>query len=80
MKANIQEFKDENGKIVMTKIWAISPNNAEALSEARSKIYNFIWDYVGNRGHNVFMHTENDTVAAVITFDLEKYEGRIINI
>ncbi|MCX6312078.1 MAG: hypothetical protein NT084_10645 [Bacteroidetes bacterium] len=80
MKAFIKRFNDENGKEIMATIWAISPTNPDALAQARSKIYNYIGNYVGNRGHNVFMHTENDTVAAVITFGLDKYEGEIINI
>jgi hypothetical protein len=80
MKADLKEFTDENGKIIMARIWATSPTNAESLALARAKIYNYISVYVGNRGHNVFMHTENDTVAAVVTFDLEKYDGKSITI
>ena len=81
MQAQIKEFKNQNGVVVMTVIW-VSANhtNVAEMNTARVKLNNYISTYVGSRGHNVYMHTENDTVSATITFDLNNYQGETIDI
>lgn len=80
MKAEKKEFFDNEGNLVMARIWASCPVDKDALSAATIKLHTYVMNYVGRRGHNLYMHTEWDTVAFVITFDLNKYPGEIIEI
>lgn len=81
MNAELKEFFDKNGKIVVAVIWVTaSPFNVTQMNLARVKLNDFISNYVGTKGHNVYMHTENDTVSATITFDLNNYPGQTIQI
>lgn len=81
MNAELKEFFDKNGNIVVAVIWVTaSPFNVNQMNLARVKLNDFISNYVGNKGHNVYMHTEDDTVSATITFDLNNYPGQTIQI
>ncbi len=81
MKAELKEFKDGNDKLVMAVIWIIvPPYDYAAMNTSRIKINDFISQYVGHRGHNVYMHTEKDTVSAIITFDLDNYQGQTLDL
>jgi hypothetical protein len=81
MNAELKEFFDTNGNIVVAVVWVTAaPFNVAQMNLARIKLNNFISTYVGNKGHNVYLHTENDTVSATITFDLNKYLGKTIQI
>jgi hypothetical protein len=81
MKAELKEFKDQNGNVVMAVIWIIVPPfDYTAMNAARIKLNDFISQYVGHNGHNVYQHTEKDTVSAIISFDLDKYPGQTINL
>jgi hypothetical protein len=81
MNAELKEFFDKNGNIVVAVIWVTAyPFNVNQMNLARVKLNDFISNYVGNRGHNVYMHTENDTVSATITFDLNNYPRQTIQI
>lgn len=81
MKAELKEFKDKNGNVVIAVIWVIPiPFNVAQMNVARIKLNDFISNYVGSRMHSVYLHTEKDTVSAIITFDLNNYEGVSIQI
>jgi hypothetical protein len=81
MNAELKEFFDTNGHIVVAVVWVIAaPFNVAQMNLARVKLNNFISNYVGNMGHNVYLHTENDTVSAIITFDLNRFPGKTIQI
>jgi hypothetical protein len=81
MEAELKEFTDNNSNIVMSVIWVSADHtNIDIMNEARVRLNNYISEYVGRRGHNLYMHTENDTVSATIMFDLNNYQGRTIRI
>lgn len=81
MKAHIKELKSQQGKSAVTIIWvSASPSNPMEMAEARTRLNNYINRYVGNEGHNVYLHSEGDTVAAVITFDINSLPGEDIDI
>jgi hypothetical protein len=81
MKAELKEFTDKNGTVVIAVVWVIAiPFNVAQMNVARMKLNDFISNYVGTRGHNVYMHTEKDTVSAIITFDLNNYPGVSVQI
>jgi hypothetical protein len=81
MNAQLQEIKDGNGNTYIAVIGVIvAPADVAAMNYARVRLNDFITNYVGKRLHNVYMHTENDTVSAVITFDLNNYPGQAISI
>jgi len=81
MNAELKEFKDQNGRVFIAVIWIIIPlSDILARNDARVRLNNYISSYVDNRGHNVYLHTERDTVSAIITFDLDNYPGKIIQI
>lgn len=79
MKAYLKEVKDAQGNIVLAII-TLLVQDQKKLNEARVKLNIYISDYIGGRGHNIYLHTEADTISAVITFDSDKIEGRIIDI
>ena len=73
MNAKIKEFFDGNN-LVMAVIWVIvSPYNVQEMNTARVRLNNYISEYIGTRGHNIYMHTENDTISVIIIFDINKY-------
>jgi hypothetical protein len=81
MKAELKEFSDKNGQVVLAVIWVIAiPFNVAQMNMARMKLNDFISNYIGSRTHNVYLHTEKDTVSAIITFDLNNYPGVSIQI
>lgn len=81
MNAELKEFFDTNGNIVIAVVWVTAaPFNVEQMNLARVKLNDFISKYVGKKGHNVYLHTENDTVSATITFGLNNYPGQTIKI
>jgi hypothetical protein len=81
MKAELKEFKDQNNNVVMAVIWVIvRPLDYPAMNTARIKLNDYLSTYVRHRGHNVYMHTERDSVSAIISFDLDKYAGQQIEI
>jgi hypothetical protein len=81
MEAELKEFTNNNGDIVMAVIWVSADyTNIEVMKEARVRLNNYISNYVGRRGHNLYMHTERDTVSATIMFDLNSYQGQTIQI
>jgi hypothetical protein len=81
LDAELKEFMDRNGNIAMAVIWVSADHtNIAVINDARVRLNNFISNYVGTRGHNIYMHTENDTVSATIMFDLNNYQGRTIQI
>ena len=77
----IKELKSKQGNRAVTIIWvSASPSNPNEMAEARTRLSNYINEYVGNDGHNVYIHSEGDTVAAVITFDINNLPGEEIQI
>lgn len=81
MKAHLKEFTAKNDEVIIAVTWVTAaPFNAAQMNMARMKLNDFISNYVGSRGHNVYMHTEKDTVSAIITFDLNNYPGVSIQI
>jgi hypothetical protein len=81
MNAELKEFTDRNGNLIMAVIWVIAaPFNVATMNNARVRLNTYISNYVGTRGHNIYMHTENDTVSAIITFDLNNYPGQTVQI
>jgi hypothetical protein len=81
MNAELKEFLDANGNVCIAIIWVTAlPFNNNQMNLARGSLNNYISNYVGNRGHNIYMHTQNDTVSAVITFDLNNLNGTAIQI
>ena len=81
MDAELKEFTDRNQNIAIAVIWVSADHtNIAEMNEARVRLNNFISNYVGTRGHNIYMHTENDTVAATIMFNINNYQGRTIQI
>lgn len=81
MQAELKEFKDSNQNVVMAVIWImVPPFDSRQMIMARNKLNEFISNYVGNRSHNVYMHTEKDTVSAIISFELDKYPGQVISL
>lgn len=60
----------------MTVIWVSAPpNNPDMINEAYRRLGNYVSSHVGRRGHNVYIHTQLDTVAAIITYDLNQFDG-----
>lgn len=81
MKAELKEFKDANGTVFIAVVWVIAiPFDVAQMNLARIKLNDFMSNYIGSRRYNAYMHTENDTVSAIITFDLDKYPGTSIQI
>lgn len=81
MNAELKEFFDATNEIVVAIVWVTAaPNNVAQMNLARVKLNEFISNYVANKGHNIYMHTENDTVSATIVYDINKYQGRTIQI
>lgn len=81
MNAELKEFKDNKDRVFIAVIWIIvPPSDILAMNAARIRLNNYISSYVGDRVHNVYLHKEKDTVSAIITFDLDKYPGKIIQI
>jgi hypothetical protein len=80
MEALITEIKDEQGKVLVAKIWVTSLLNPQALAAARASLSNYVSKYVGTKGHNLYIHPEWDSVSAVITFDMDKLDAKVIQI
>lgn len=81
MKAELKEFTDKTGNVVIAVIWVIAiPSNVAQMNVARMKLNDFISNYVGSRQHSIYLQTEKDTVSAIITFDLNNYDGVSIQI
>jgi hypothetical protein len=81
MEAELKEFTNGNGSVVMAVIWVSADHtNIAVMNDARVRLNNFISNYVGRREHNLYMHTERDTVSATIMSDLNSYQGQTIQI
>ncbi|HBG71760.1 MAG: hypothetical protein A2W93_06385 [Bacteroidetes bacterium GWF2_43_63] len=81
MNAELKEFRDQNGRVFIAVFWVIIPPfDILMMNDARIRLNNYISSYVGNRGHNIYLHKEKDTVSAIITFDLNNYPGQTIEI
>ena len=71
MKAHYQEVTDSNNIPQITTIW-IYDYEPNQMPLARKKLDDLLTIYAGRDGHNVYQHTEPDTVAATIIFDVDK--------
>jgi hypothetical protein len=81
MNAVIKEIKDANGKVALAGVWVVvEPHNSSEMNVARLKLDNYISNYIGNRTHNIYIHSEKDTVAAIMIFDIDKYPEQIFEI
>lgn len=79
MKAEIKEVNDANGNVMLAVVWIIAPDlNENTMNAARQKLAEVLDRYIGNNCHNRYMHTEKDTVSAVVTFNLENANGYTI--
>ncbi len=81
MKAELKEFKDASGKVFMAIIIVdVDHTNPDIKEQAYNLLKTYIHTYVKHNSHHVYTHTEWDTVAAIVTFDLNNYTSTIIEI
>ncbi len=81
MRAELKEFKDTAGKVFIAVIWVHADHtNPAEMNEAQVRLINYLSTYIGRRGHNLYIHTEMDTVSAIVSIDLNNYLGSTIQI
>ncbi len=81
MKAQLRVIKDSTGKVVVAQIWALVPSSdVNAMKAARVGLSNYIDSYVGDREHNVYLHSDEKAVSAIIVFEFGEYPAEDIEL
>ncbi len=81
MKAHLKEVMDNSGKVMLATILVTTPDlNTNTLAAGRAMLKNYLDVYIGSRQYTIYHHSENDSVGAVVTFDMEKHPGQDIEI